>query len=89
MEDCCTRSGVIPLYPKYHTAFKGEIATFNRKEKRPDQFAEYLTVVFVVLVVVQLHYDVALLRMTILALMAITVSWLGFFGICRVKKFNK
>ncbi len=89
MEDCCTRSGVIPMYPKYHTAFRGDIATFNRKEKRPDQFASYLAVLFVGLVVVQLYYDVALPSMTILALMAITLSWLGFFGICRVKKISK
>lgn len=89
MEDCCTLSGVIPLYPKYHTAFKGEIATFNRKEKRPNQFASYLAMLFVALVVVQLFYDIALLSMIILTLMAITLSWLGFFAVCRVKKICK
>ena len=89
MEDCCPRSGVIPLYPKYHTAFKGDIATFNRKEKRPDQFASYLAVLFVVLVTVQLYYNVALLEMTLLSLMAITLFWFGFFGVCRVKKIRK
>lgn len=86
MEDCCTRSGIAPFYPKYTSKFKGNILTFDRKEKRPEMFSKYLAFLFVGLIVLQMYYDVAQSDMMVLVVIAIVLSWIGFFATCGVKK---
>lgn len=83
MEDSCTRSGVVPFYPKSPSAFKGEVSTFGRKDSRPGKFSKYLAFVFVILIIVQVYYKVAQLSMVLLVMAVIALSWAGFFWCVR------
>lgn len=89
MEDSCTRSGVVPFYPRSLSAFKGDVSTFDKEESRPDTFSKYLAFVFVILVVIQIYYKVAQMSMIFLVMVVIVLSWAGFFVACKVKRVAK
>lgn len=87
MEDCCTFSGVNPFYPKFKQyVFKGTISTNDFIEKRPDQYSQYLGLLFVSLLVFSIWYHISQIYMVVISIIAIIASWIVFFLICGVHK---
>ena len=54
-EDCCTKSGCTPLYPFSRRKLSGRIITGNKRDRRPDHFAELLIFLLVAIMVGQIY----------------------------------
>ena len=89
IEDSCTRMGTNPFYPKNKwLKYSGTIVTFNKQDKRPEYFSEFLMYLFVILILTQIYFAIPQLTMAGLNAVIVIVSWMGFMAISGVKKIR-
>lgn len=84
-EDCCTVSGINPLKPFNKKWFGGKISTTNRFDKRPSYFADFLIILAVGVMFAEQYYKYEPLAIAPFALIGLTLSWIGFYGISQKK----
>lgn len=85
LEDCCTRSGLMPLKPYSSRKFAGSINTGDRKEKRPGLYAKGLFGASAAVLVGGHHYQIDGMVLIALSAGLFLILWLL---ICRASRWG-
>ncbi|MCQ1537861.1 metal-dependent hydrolase [Methanocalculus taiwanensis] len=84
LEDCCTRSGLMPFKPFSDRKYAGSINTGSRVEVRPGLYASVLLFAAIGLVVAGITYAISHLAVITISICLFAIIWVLILKISRV-----